>query len=89
MISSFKEKPKGDGAWINGGFFICNKEIFSSILNGDETIFERGPLEKMAQANQLMAFKHSSFWQCMDTLRDKNLLSELWDGGDAPWKTWK
>jgi len=86
-INSFIEKPKGDNAWINGGFFVCQPEILNYI-NGDETIFEKEPLEKLAKEGQLQAFKHDGFWQCMDTLRDKNRLEDEWSTGKAPWKKW-
>jgi glucose-1-phosphate cytidylyltransferase len=88
-ITSFKEKPKGDGAWINGGFFVCNPKIFNYIKEGDQTILERNPLETLASEGELFAYKHSGFWQCMDTIRDKTQLTELWEKGKAPWKTWK
>jgi len=87
-ITSFKEKPKGDGAWINGGFFVCQPNVFEYIKEGDQTIFERTPLETMAQNGELFAYKHSGFWQCMDTMRDKTQLNDLWEKGRAPWKSW-
>jgi glucose-1-phosphate cytidylyltransferase len=87
-ILSFKEKPKGDGAWINGGFFVCQPGIFDYIRDGDETIWERGPLEAMANDGKLSAFKHEGFWQPLDTLRDKNELEKLWGSEKAPWKLW-
>ena len=87
-ISLFQEKPKGDGAWINGGFFVCNPEVFNYILD-DSTVFEASPLSNLARDNQLMAFKHKGFWQSMDTLRDKTNLCNLWDKGNAPWKNWE
>lgn len=86
-ISSFLEKPKGDGAWINGGFFVCEPAVLDYIEN-DETIFERDPLENLAKQGELYSFKHEGFWKCMDTLRDKNQLNEMWDSGKAKWKTW-
>lgn len=86
-VTSFMEKPKGDGSWINGGFFVCQPEVFSYI-NGDATVFEREPMEKIARDNQMMAFKHEGFWRPMDTLRDKNELNILWDRGQAKWKVW-
>ncbi|MEX1241464.1 MAG: glucose-1-phosphate cytidylyltransferase [Cyclobacteriaceae bacterium] len=86
-VTSFMEKPKGDGSWINGGYFVCQPEVFSYI-NGDSTIFEREPMEKIARDNQMMAFKHDGFWRPMDTLRDKNDLNDLWDKGQAKWKVW-
>jgi glucose-1-phosphate cytidylyltransferase len=86
-IKSFKEKPKGDGAWINGGFFVLEPDVFDFIQN-DSTVWEQSPMEKLAQEGQLSAFRHQGFWQPMDTLRDKNLLEKLWQSGTAPWKIW-
>ena len=86
-IVNFKEKPKGDTAWVNGGFFILEKEIFDYIKD-DNTILEKEPLEQLAKNEKLGAFKHDGFFQPMDTLRDKNLLEELWSSGKAPWKIW-
>ncbi len=86
-ITSFKEKPKGDGAWINGGFFVCKPEVLNYI-SGDSTTFEQEPLATLAEEGQLMSFKHSGFWECMDTLRDKANLCQLWDSDQAPWKRW-
>ena len=87
-ISSFKEKPKGDGSWINGGFFVCKPEVLNYIA-GDSTVFEHDPLTRLAMEGQLMSFKHNGFWKCMDTLRDKVELCQLWDAGQAPWKHWQ
>jgi glucose-1-phosphate cytidylyltransferase len=84
-VISFKEKPQVNKGWINGGFFICQPEFFKHIKD-DNTILEKEPLEKTAQLNQLMAYKHDSFWQCMDTKRDKDLLEELWNSDSCPWK---
>jgi glucose-1-phosphate cytidylyltransferase len=84
-ITSFAEKPKGDGAWINGGFFVLNPKVIE-FISGDDSIWEREPLEKLARDRQLNAFKHYGFWQPMDTLRDKNYLEELWASGNAKWK---
>jgi glucose-1-phosphate cytidylyltransferase len=86
-VRGFHEKPKGDGAWINAGFFVLQPEVFDYIA-GDDTFFEREPLENLAKEQELVAYKHSGFWQPMDTLRDKNLLEELWKTGNAPWKSW-
>jgi len=86
-VTAFQEKPAGDGSWINGGFFVLEPQIFERIA-GDSTIFEKDPLEGLARDGELMAFKHSGFWQPMDTLRDKQHLEELWDGGNTPWKVW-
>lgn len=87
-ITSFKEKPQGDGVSINGGFFILSPRVMEYIDN-DSTIWERQPLEKLASDSQLSAFRHEGFWQPMDTLRDKVMLEELWASGKAPWKVWK
>lgn len=86
-VVSFKEKPLGDGSWINGGFFVLKPECLS-LLQGDDTVWERDPLEALARQGQMQAFFHHGFWQPMDTLRDKNYLEELWANGDAPWKVW-
>ena len=85
MITSFMEKPKGEESWINGGFFVCQPEVFDYIKDGDKTIFERAPLENLAKDKQLNAYKHRGFWQPMDTLRDKKELTELWETDRAPW----
>lgn len=86
-VNSFMEKPKGDGAMINGGFFVLSPQVLDYIT-GDQTIWEREPLERLAQEGQLAAFAHHGFWQPMDTLRDKVHLEELWQSGKAPWKKW-
>jgi len=86
-VVSFVEKPVGDGSWINGGFFVLEPEVFK-LIDGDQTIWEKEPLEALAKNNQLMAFKHHGFWRPMDTLRDKSILEELWQSGQAPWKVW-
>jgi glucose-1-phosphate cytidylyltransferase len=88
-VNKFMEKPKGDGAWINGGFFVCEPQIFKYIDNGDQTIWERSPLEAMAKDGELFAYKHFGYWKPMDMLRDKMQLEELWDKNEAPWKIWK
>jgi glucose-1-phosphate cytidylyltransferase len=85
-VNAFSEKPKGDGAWINAGFFVCRPEVFKFIEDGDETIFERQPLEKLSREGRLSAYRHEGFWRCMDTLRDKQYLQGLWDSGTVPWK---
>ena len=88
-ITSFQEKPKGDGHWINGGFFVCEPEVFDFIeANNPKEIFERRPLESIANAGELGAYKHNGFWRPMDTLRDKIELDEMWVSGNAPWKVW-
>ena len=86
-VSSFMEKPKGDGAMINGGFFVLSPKVLDYITD-DQTIWERDPLERLAQEGDLAAFSHHGFWQPMDTLRDKMHLEELWQSGKAPWKVW-
>lgn len=86
-VSSFQEKPAGDGAWINGGFFVLEPSVLDYI-DRDGTVFEKEPLEGLARDQQLVAYKHSGFWQPMDTLRDKILLEDLWSSGKAPWKLW-
>lgn len=86
-IKSFQEKPTGDGAWINGGFFVLEPEALDYIA-GDMTTWEQEPLRNLASDGQLNAYKHFGFWQPMDTLRDKKLLEDLWDSGKAPWKCW-
>lgn len=88
MVVDFVEKPRGDNAYINGGFFVLNKEIFN-YLEDDFTIFEQKTLRELSKNNQLMAFKHEGFWQCMDTQREKALLEEMWNDNKAPWKLWK
>jgi len=87
VVSNFVEKPKGDNTYINGGFFIFNKEIFN-YLDDDTTPLEKAPLEKLTKDKELMAFKHDGFWQCMDTPRDKSLLEDIWNKRNAPWKVW-
>jgi glucose-1-phosphate cytidylyltransferase len=86
-IKKFLEKPHGDGGWINGGFFVLSPKVFE-LIEGDETYWERAPLESLAKTGNLQAFMHKGFWQPMDTLRDKTQLEELWISGKAPWKVW-
>lgn len=86
-VASFSEKPRGDGHWINGGFFVCEPAVFDYI-EGDSTIFEREPLENIAKDNKMFAFKHDGFWKPMDTLKDKMDLEESWNSNKAPWKIW-
>jgi len=88
VISSFQEKPEGDGAWINGGFFVLEPKVIEYITEGDKTTWERQPLDKLAQEGQLAAYRHRGFWRPMDTLRDKTELESLWSSGKAPWKSW-
>lgn len=87
-VNSFREKPQGDGANINGGFFVLSKKVIDYI-SGDKTIWERGPIEKLAKEGELAAYQHGGFWQPMDTLRDKLRLEDLWQSGKAPWKVWQ
>jgi len=87
QVKSFKEKPKGDGAMINGGFFVLSPKVLE-LIDGDSSIWEQEPLMTLAQKGQLMAYEHKGFWQPMDTLRDKNHLEELWQKDEAPWKKW-
>lgn len=86
-IVEFSEKPQTAEGWINGAFFVLEPGVIDYI-EGDETQWERGPMQRLARDGQLMAFRHSGFWQCMDTLRDKRLLQELWESGDPPWRVW-
>ncbi len=88
-VQSFTEKPAGDGMWINAGFFVCEPEVFEYLTDGDDEIFERKPLEKLAQDAKMGAFKHYGFWQPMDTLRDNTELNALWNSEKAEWKIWK
>ncbi len=88
-INAFREKKDSDGSWINGGYMVLNPEVFNYITQGDSTVFEKEPLEKLAEDGQLVAYKHQGFWKCMDTLRDKNQLEEMWNQGNAPWKVWE
>jgi glucose-1-phosphate cytidylyltransferase len=87
QVLSFLEKPKGDGAWINGGFFVCEPSVLDYI-DEDSTIFEQAPLMNLAKDGEMMTYKHSGFWQPMDTLREKDNLEKAWDSGKAPWKIW-
>ncbi len=87
-VAEFTEKPQIGEGWINGAFFVLEPEVFDYI-DGDATVWEKEPLERLAADGQLMAYKHESFWQCMDTLREKYILQRLWEGGNAPWKLWE
>ena len=87
-VQSFQEKPKGDGSWINAGFFVCQPEVFKYIEEGDKSIFERQPLESLAKANELYTYKHHGFWKPMDTLPDRNKLENMIEFGTAPWIKW-
>jgi glucose-1-phosphate cytidylyltransferase len=86
-ITRFEEKPQGDGAWVNGGYFVLEPQALD-LIDDDATVWERGPMEQLARDAQLSAFQHHGFWQPMDTLRDKTRLDELWASGRAPWKVW-
>ncbi|HMG15777.1 MAG TPA: glucose-1-phosphate cytidylyltransferase [Saprospiraceae bacterium] len=86
-VKSFLEKPKGDGSWINGGFFVCEPRVLDYI-KGDNTTFEHEPLENLASEGELFTYRHIGFWKCMDTLRDKMQLNQLWNDGQAQWKIW-
>lgn len=88
LVKSFIEKPSGDGAYINGGFFILSPKVIDYIEN-DQTVWEKEPLEKLSKNSELMAFHHNGFWQPMDTLREKNMLEDMWASGNAKWKKWK
>ena len=87
-VSTFREKPHGEDGMINGGFFVISRAALA-LVDGDETVWEQGPLERLAETGQLAAFRHEGFWRPMDTLRDRNYLEELWSKGAAPWKTWE
>lgn len=86
-VEAFTEKPDGDGQFINGGFFVLDPSVIDHI-DDDRTVWERDPMERLAADRNLLAYRHTGFWQCMDTLRDKVRLTEMWEKGDAPWKTW-
>ena len=87
VVKGFQEKPKGDGGFINGGFFVLSPQVLD-LISDDHSIFEREPMEQLSQQQQMHAFVHDDFWQPMDTLRDKNYLEELWATNKAPWKIW-
>ncbi|MBF0385194.1 MAG: glucose-1-phosphate cytidylyltransferase, partial [Candidatus Omnitrophica bacterium] len=87
-VKSFKEKPSSDSNVINGGFFVLNPDALKYITKGDSALWEDEPLEQLAKKKQLQGYKHQGFWKCMDTLRDKKILEELWKSGKAPWKIW-
>jgi glucose-1-phosphate cytidylyltransferase len=86
-VTHFREKRDGDGAWVNGGFFVCEPEVFD-LIDGDDTVWESEPLQRLAAGGQLAAYRHSGFWHPMDTLRDREHLEGLWRSGRAPWKVW-
>ena len=87
-VSKFLEKPKGEGSWINGGYFVCEPRVLDYIEQGDGTIFEQEPLSRLARDGELVAYRHQGFWKCMDTLRDKQELEQMWQSGTPPWRTW-
>lgn len=86
-VASFREKPFGDGGWINGGYFVLSPKVLD-FIDGDDTVWERDPMERLSRLGQMSAYFHNGFWHAMDTLRDKNYMEELWQSGRAPWKTW-
>lgn len=88
IVKSFKEKPKGDGGMINGGFFVLSPKVID-LIDADDTVWEKEPMEKLAKEGEISAFSHEGFWQPMDTLRDKHQLEQLWESGKAPWKVWE
>lgn len=87
-ITNFLEKPKGDGAWVNGGFFVCEPKVFNYINENSSTIFEQEPLQKLAEDGELYSYKHDGFWKCMDSLKDKQDLNNMLESGQAQWKSW-
>ena len=87
-VQAFREKPRGDGAWINGGFFVLSPGV-DRYIDGDETVWEQEPVNRLAADRQLAAFQHPGFWLAMDTLRDRNVMQQLWESGSAPWKIWR
>ena len=89
QVTTFEEKPKGDGSWINAGYFVCQPEVLDYIDNGDDVVFEQEPLKNLAKDGEIFTYKHHAFWKPMDSLKDKNDLNELWDKNKAPWKVWK
>jgi len=89
QVTTFEEKPKGDGSWINAGYFVCQPEVLDYIDNGDDVIFEQEPLRRLAQDAEIFTYKHKGFWMPMDTLRDKTKLNEMYESGNAPWVVWE
>ncbi len=87
-VTRFLEKPRGDGSWINGGFFVCEPTLFDHIPEGDGTMLENEPFESLVRAGQMCTYRHNGFWKCMDTLRDKTELNSMWNSGGAKWKKW-
>jgi len=88
QVLEFKEKPKGDGSWINAGYFVCESKVLDYIENGSDVVFEQEPLKNLAKDGQIFTYKHDNFWMPMDTLRDKMKLNEMWDSNNAPWNVW-
>jgi len=88
QVKEFQEKPKGDGSWINAGFFICESKVFDYLKEGDGTVFEQEPLQALAKDGEIFTYKHDGFWMPMDTLRDKNILTKMWGADEAEWKVW-
>jgi glucose-1-phosphate cytidylyltransferase len=88
QVTEFYEKPQGAEGWINGGYFVLNARAIDYIEN-DDTIWERDPVEGLARDGQLMGYRHQGFWSCMDTLKEKNMLEEIWSSGNVPWKVWQ
>lgn len=88
QVLEFQEKPKGDGSWINAGYFVCEPKVFDYITEGDGTVFEQAPLRNLASDGEIFTFKHDSFWMPMDTLRDKIKLNDMWEKKNAPWNVW-
>ena len=89
QVSKFNEKPKGDGSWINAGYFVCQPEVLDYIDNGDDIVFEENPLKNLAKDSQIYTYKHNGFWMAMDTLRDKNYLNEMYEKNNATWMVWE
>jgi glucose-1-phosphate cytidylyltransferase len=87
-VERFLEKPKGDGSWVNGGFFVCEPTLFDHIPDGDDVMLENEPFASLVASGQLWTYRHAGFWKCMDTLRDKTELAQMWDTGHAKWKSW-
>jgi glucose-1-phosphate cytidylyltransferase len=87
-VRRFQEKPRGDGAWMNGGFFVLSPEV-GRYIAGDDTVWEQEPMRRLAEAGELACYRHEGFWEAMDTLRDRNHLEQLWATGAAPWRTWQ
>ena len=88
QVKEFKEKPKGDGSWINAGYFVCNPEVFDYIMEGDATVFEQNPLQNLAKDGEVYTYKHYDFWMPMDTLRDRKILDKMCEESEAPWMVW-